>query len=276
MTPPDGRDLMLLYVADAIDDVDRRAVEAWLATGDPEAVAALAEARASLGYLALAPVPATPSPGMWAKLESRLADAHQSVTSHRPVPERSAWRIAIAALLAVGVSGLTYVLTRSAMSGQQAVAISQLREQIDRQSRQLDEQLVRIQVLSTEIQKADQTLKLVSAPRLKTYEVTGSDAMPEAAGRLLWDADAGALSFAATRLAPLTPRQVYELWFVTDPAGPVALGTFTLDDDGRATFVGKAPDNLKGIQAVAVSIEPIGGAPGKVPTGPIVMLGAMK
>ncbi len=124
---------------------------------------------------------------------------------------------------------------------------------------------------------ANDMIALLSAPELQSVQLAGSDERPDAVGRALWDADRGRIVFTAARLPAAEQGSTYQLWFVTDPDGPVSLGTFEVGAGDRLVY-GHAFDAVPGtVQAVAVSLEPAGGSPDPAgPTGPIVMVGAVQ
>jgi anti-sigma-K factor RskA len=271
------RDLLLLYAVDQVDEQERREIEEWIASGDPAAAAALAEARATVGQLPTILEPVEPSAQMWSRLESQLDEASEPAKASIPMPtqQRPIWPwLAMAAMVAVASSVGTYLVVKSG-ADRDRQELAQLREQFAGQERRLGEQSREIEVLNQQVGQANRAMMLVSAPRLQSVAVGGTDKMPDAAGRLLWDADGRVLSFTASRLASLKPDQTYELWFVTDPGGPVSLGTFRLDESGRGQVFVNAPAQLASIKAVAVSLEPATGSPGPGPTGPVVMLGTL-
>jgi len=383
--PKDLHELMLLYAADAIDPVDSQAVEEWLASGDPEARAALEEARLVVMSLLESLEPVTPPAEMWERLELKMlktskassnkqtvkSEATKPARTDRPAPSNHNvansvpsrprvsvlsdstkpvtgetagsrltrfpyWRSAVlAASVAAALSVGSYLLSRATFDSklarfdeaqselllkqqaaveqqcgvlieqsqqltEQAEALTQqtqsisgtinvIQQALGEQEKRLAEQSVLIQSMEGRIRASDQTIRLVSAPGVQTVEVAGTKEMPGAVGKLLWDAEAKSLTFSANNLQALPAGKTYELWFVTDPAGPVSLGTFKLETGegenagenagisvGRAIISTRAPLNLTGIQAVAVSLEPISDVARTGPTGPIVMLAKMQ
>ncbi|MGL4513284.1 MAG: anti-sigma factor domain-containing protein [Lacipirellulaceae bacterium] len=287
--PNERQDLMLLYVLDAVDQGERAQVERWLASGDPAAAAALAEARAAVAHLPLALPPVAPSEGMWRRLDERLkndrAAGRDPIRREAGVePRQSAAprqqgglgkSLAMAAMVAAIAAGATWLATREEATTRLA-QIEELQAKVSEQDRRLQSQQKEIGGMIVRVERADRTLRLVGAPGLQTVEVSGTKDMPAAVGRLLWDADGRSLSFTAAKLAAPGEGKTYELWFVRDPGGPLSLGTFPLDADGRATVSVAVPEGVSDIAAIAVSIEPAGGAGGPAPTGPIVMLGPMR
>lgn len=78
------------------------------------------------------------------------------------------------------------------------------------------------------------------------------------------------LDITLARGAPAAP-QVFELWLVPESGIPQSLGVFTA---GAATSL-RRPETLGAGTTLAVSLEPPGGAPGGVATGPVVAIGTL-
>ena len=81
------------------------------------------------------------------------------------------------------------------------------------------------------------------------------------------------LKAQALDLAALTPEQVYELWLLIPDEAPLSLGL--LNDQGSTLL--QPSDELNRLVrpglALAVSLEPSGGSPTGVPTGPVLFVG---
>lgn len=131
MTHDDLHELMLLYVAGALDADEKALLDARLASGDPTALAALSEAENTLGHLPLALDPVQPSAQMLQRLEARLdadtkraalPDTHRAAHELRPLNYLVPW--AIAAILAFATVGLSF------MSSNLQTSFDNLQEQI--------------------------------------------------------------------------------------------------------------------------------------------------
>ncbi|WP_144630868.1 anti-sigma factor domain-containing protein [Bordetella genomosp. 13] len=94
---------------------------------------------------------------------------------------------------------------------------------------------------------------------------------PEAQAMLLVKADAdGSVHVRTLRdLAPYATNRALELWAIPPGQKPQSLGL--LSAEGATTL--KRAQGLAGVAQLAVTVEPPGGAPGGVATGPIIMSG---
>ena len=130
--------------------------------------------------------------------------------------------------------------------------------------------------LQTQLAELQTQLDRVTDPDATAIALVGSDARPGAAGRAFWNVDDGTLVLSVAGLAPPTPQQTYQAWFVRDPGGPVSLGLVDVGDDGAVRFSATVDDAIdaSAVAAVALSLEPAGGSPTpNSPSGPVVVVG---
>ena len=280
-------ELMLLYVAGQADPEERARVERWLASGDPAAAAALAEARAIVGLLPEALDPIEPSPELWKKIEAGLAsDAgaprpHDSADRARAPtePARPRWTLAVAAALVLsllgGWIGYTIASNRHRPSIDELSSlraeVAEQRRQIARLSADLELATQRADDTFVSLQAARDSLALLTDPTLRTVQLAGTPEMPDAVARVMFEPRRGVLHLSAADLRALDEGKTYELWSPPDEPPPIPLGTFDPETDGRATYRTTILDPGARITAIAISIEPAGGVP--APTGPIVLVG---
>jgi anti-sigma-K factor RskA len=112
-----------------------------------------------------------------------------------------------------------------------------------------------------------------AAPGSLAFNVQGKDQAANSWAFALVNPRTGQAELVASDLSPLSPAQVYEMWWL--PADttktPVAAGVFKPDPTGTARHQATAPGPIAGYMGVAVTIEP---EPGQSkPTGPIVLVG---
>jgi hypothetical protein len=80
----------------------------------------------------------------------------------------------------------------------------------------------------------------------------------------------GSVVLALRDLAATSGSQVYETWVIAGEAAPVALGSFTVGDDGTGTFTTQAADAPPG-SVIALTLEPNAG--NTAPQGQVVASG---
>lgn len=80
----------------------------------------------------------------------------------------------------------------------------------------------------------------------------------------------GSVVLAMRDLPPTSGSQVYETWVIVPGSNPLAVGGFTVDANGIATFTTRAADAPVG-STIAVTREPRAG--NTVPEGPVVSAG---
>jgi anti-sigma-K factor RskA len=64
-----------------------------------------------------------------------------------------------------------------------------------------------------------------------------------------------------------------QLWAIPKSGPPVSLGLVSTEEKGMLKLVSVADQSLAQIPALAVSLEPQGGSPTGLPTGPILFSG---
>ena len=111
--------------------------------------------------------------------------------------------------------------------------------------------------------------RVLTATDVRTLDLTGQPAAPDARGRLFWSAGEGGL-LTATGLPPVPPGLVYQLWLIPDTT-PVRAALLQVDAEGRAMAVATTPDGVTEPVPAAVTLEPAGGA--TTPGGDVYLLG---
>jgi anti-sigma-K factor RskA len=242
-----ARDLIGAYALDAVDDVERRAVERLVAS-DPDAARELAELRATAAMLGSAAA-AAPPPGLRAGVLDAITRVPQvgvqpragTVPADGPAstvvdlttrrPRRTTTWLAIAAT-AVGAAAIP-----SALAIQQA-------QQAQRAE-----------------QRAEAVADLLADPQAQVVraEVTGGGT---AVGVLAGDR----ALFTATGLEDPGAGQEYQLWVIRDGE---ALPDAVMPDDAGA--VQAVTDGYRPGDALAVTVEPASGSP-QPTTDPVVLL----
>ncbi len=107
-----------------------------------------------------------------------------------------------------------------------------------------------------------QLIAAMMSPESKFADVTPQVDAGNPIGRLIWEEDQERLWFVADKLPQLPTGQTYQIW--VDINGDwQSLGTFNSDTAGTATYVRNVPGGLGRYASAVVTIETIGGSPGR-------------
>ena len=116
--------------------------------------------------------------------------------------------------------------------------------------------------------------ELLDERSLRVATLAGTEASPEAWGRVLWNPESGRGAAFAGNLAPLPAGREYQFWYVTAAGEKISGGTFTLDPQREAFLPLTTPEALAADDTVnlyAITQEPAGGS--EQPTGDILVAG---
>jgi hypothetical protein len=123
--------------------------------------------------------------------------------------------------------------------------------------------------LQEQLTAQERVLAYVMSPGMRVVEVFGTEAQPEARGRLFASPEGDSALLVMAGLEPLPPSSVYQLWLI-DGAAPVPVGFLQVDEQGAGRAIIDAPAPVGGFTILGVSVEPQGGSPS--PLGEIVVL----
>jgi anti-sigma-K factor RskA len=256
------------FVLGALAPAEQAEVRAHLAVCDECA----AEARAlqpAVDALAWSAEPVDPPAAVRQRILSSIATptatpaaTHSKVTAPRSL---APW-LAAAASLALAVALGAYA--------------SQLRGRVQTLEQELREAILQVQagerltaqarLVATDAQRQ---LAVLAAPDLAQVALKGQAVAPQASARALWSRSRGLL-LAASNLPALPPGRTYQLWVLSGRIPPISDGwTFKTDPSGSVTTMFATPATLPAPTAMAVTIEPDGGA--RVPTPPLYLVGSL-
>lgn len=244
MNCDDRRDLILLYVAGALDAGEVAELQAHLAGGCPACAGALAEAHAVLAQLPLALPPVAPSEELTDRVMARIrrspparASDTRDTRDVRDVREarRSPgwWTVIGAAAAAACLSGV----------------------------------LVAMALWWPAARKA----RLVDAADTQVVSLAAGRPQARARGRIFWDRSSNKWHVVVFDLNPPGPGKAYELWFIRPDQTKVAAATFNVDPSGHAALDVNVPLGVGDVAAAAITDEPAQGV--SQPTGTIQLVG---
>ncbi len=113
----------------------------------------------------------------------------------------------------------------------------------------------------------------VLSPRLVVRPLRGTEAAPDAYGRLLFIPGRPRAALVVNHLPPLDGGRVYQAWLRRD-GERISLGTFQTDESGRARLFFPLPPDFDTYQEMGVTVEPAGGS--TAPGGVKVLAGSLK
>jgi hypothetical protein len=213
MTCREREDDLHLYALDALEGLERAALERHLRSGCPRCAGVLAEARATAASLATLVPPVAPSPEVKRKLMAEITP--------RPVARPVRWVWPALATTAAAAAAVTFFLVaapaqRERNESRAALALSEARR------RQAE----------TDYARAARSLRLLRAPGLEMAALAGQGPSPGARGTLLQDPTSGEWQLFVAELPPVQSGRTYEAWFITprEPSYRPAPSTWT----GRA------------------------------------------
>jgi anti-sigma-K factor RskA len=253
--PYDG--LAGLYAIGGLNRVDRDRFEQHLETCAACVVAVTQLLPVARGLSQAAPTEEPP-----ARLRLRIVGTEPDSAP----PPRPAARIPVSGSRVAPVYRVAAVLCLIAAGAVGWYAAQQVNG--SRQLRQrLDTAALRIQAADLDASSSRRVARelrahadVLAAPDVTTIRLQGQQrAAPDLAGSLFLSETRGAV-IAASNVPPLPPGQVYQVWFIV-PLDPIAVGIAPVDGAGRilATVDPPADAGLPPL-AVAVTLEPEGGA----------------
>lgn len=312
MTCDERADLLLLYVAGALEEAERDELRRHLASGCVRCAASLAEAQATFDQVGLGVKPVRPPVESWHRLETQIelreqmegpATGVQTVTplgsAERKAPRGSplAWAAAAIAAAAAIVLGVMLQGTADKLAASN-VALASIRQQLTtatdeaaRRDKQLDTLNTRlvdlqrqlestatenrrtlVQVQSLQTELADAGKRMQGLLRADQFAAVGKE-QPAVKGKLFWDRGAGQWTLFASGVQAPAAGKTYELWIITAAGQKLAAGTAVPDAQGNLVMSTALPANVGEVAAAAVTDEPAPGGP--VPQGSVQILASL-
>jgi anti-sigma factor RsiW len=248
-------ELLPAYALDAINDVDRERIESHLREC-ADCRLDIDEYRSVTAMLAFAAPQVEPP----ASLKQRVLKA--TGTKPQAVRESPSFAAGLSTWLvnlfrAPAFSAMTLVLVVG-------LAIWNLSLQ-----NQIAQQATVNQQMQSDVTRTRAIVSMVAYSENQPRVMQASDVAPKAVGRLVAAPELNSLALIVYDMPKLEASRVYQVWLI-DPAGDrTSGGTFTVDANGRAWVLIRAPKPLSGYQGIGITIEPEGGS--AKPTTPRVM-----
>jgi anti-sigma-K factor RskA len=203
------------------------------------------------------PSPVQPSSNVWKRIENSLVTTPHRIVMASPVLQQLQdslarlskqlrwWRAGAAFAGIAAVVGTLFVLQTSQSLEGRGQQIAQLEKQLQQQAAQ--QQVQYVAVLADE--KSDASVLVTFDPDKKRLVLQRVGGYQEAADKSL------------------------QLWALPPGQAPQSLGVMSNDKVLRLTA---APDQIKNVPTLAISLEPKGGVPSSGgPTGPVLFKGAL-
>ncbi|TAG25537.1 MAG: RNA polymerase subunit sigma-70 [Burkholderiales bacterium] len=203
------------------------------------------------------PSPVQPSPNVWKRIENSLSALPHRIVMASPVLQQlqdslarlhkqlSWWRAGAAFAGIAAVAGTLFSLQTSQSYEGRGQQIAQLQKQLQQQAAQ--QQVQYVAVLADE--KSDASVLVTFDPDKKRLVLQRVGGYQEAADKSL------------------------QLWALPPGQAPQSLGVMGNDKVLKLTA---APDQIKNVPTLAISLEPKGGVPSSGgPTGPVLFKGAL-
>lgn len=254
-------ELIEFHALGALDAVEKEIFEKHLAHCE-RCRALLDEAQVGARTLPYAATPILPSPRVKQALFERVrADARSLRRLQAPqrVPTYT-WRSALN-ILRAATPGLAIILVLLLVAiGWWISNLNDEIEQLRAQNQNLNAQLEQQRVI----------LALVNAPGVVPHPLQGTQIQPNARGQLYADPSAARAVLFVSKLKPLPPGRVYQVWLIKDKT-PVGVGTLTVDAQGNGQTLLDAQAAIGSYQIAALTEEPEGGS--SSPTTDVLMAG---
>jgi anti-sigma-K factor RskA len=164
------------------------------------------------------------------------------------------YAVAASVGLLIGVSAVTYSIYNKLKEARVIVAVTNSENEMlaSEISKQQDE----MSQIVTELTEKKIEIAMLMKPGSKLVALKGTDSVPEASARLLWNTKDNEVYITAAHL-PMPPEgKQYQLWAMVN-GKPVDAGVFTMTN---GVFVMQKMKDIPNAQAFAVTLENMGGS----------------
>lgn len=255
---PEFEELCTAYVLRALTEAEERQFRGMLKNSNPDEKEFYREMLETSAALAGATREVSPDPAVKDRI---MMDIKGESGSGNKAARNYFYYSAAAAVIFVFVSlGLLFYS-------------QQLKDQVDQQDGLITQQQVRIEVLSSELQRREELLAILESREVDLVLMSGQEVNPQGYGKVVWDKEQGRALLQIANLPLISAQNDYQLWFIRD-GQPVSAGVFGVRDTTGDNFF--KIENLRESAdqgAFAITLEPQGGSP--QPTGDMYLLGEL-
>lgn len=191
--------------------------------------------------------PVQPPPIVRERLMRKISNADRAPTVEKPLPVAGPrWWLSAAAILLLVLSGWL------------ALQLREARQQVAQ--------------LTTDRRKLSETIAAISGAGTRTIQLAGQPVAPRASARVFLDPSQRRAFMFFHGLPVNQQDKSYQLWIIrADQVAPQSAGVFDVDPNGNAFLVVQNLPVDTVIKAIAVTLEPRGGA--QAPTGEKYLVG---
>lgn len=280
MTEDRNKELLAAYALDALDENERRELDALLAE-DNQLRAEFDELREAAAALSFAAQPLEPSGEIRSRILERIKQTPQTEKpkftvieggknsssvktvptfgdeSAAPIPKRAGfWNLLpkiIAAAASIAVLVLAYSLFNALRQNAQA------RTQIAELNQRLAEAEQNLNKTSSELAQIRVERELLASPQTIVASLGGTENSPQARARLVFDKQTGKAFLYVEGLPEAPAGKAYQIWWISDPAKPAPGGTFKTHGH-KGELRDQIPSQDLNAGVFAVTLEPEGGS----------------
>ena len=242
--------LCLEYALGTLEGDELAELERRLADEEPEAAAALKEARETIAAIGLSAPDAEPSPAVRQALMAQV-NPNTRVTEMPSPPSRgwsaAAWAAAAAAVVCAVLFWRQLQTTRNALRDLQV---------------RFDDFAGRQEDVTAQNVRYRRILDILAAPDTFSVQL---DAADNARIHAYWN-DRQGLVVAGRNIPQPEPGRELQLWVVPRSGAPESVEIFRPDEDGNALILASPDTSIAEADALAITDEPAGGSPAPTTT----------
>jgi anti-sigma-K factor RskA len=168
--------------------------------------------------------------------------------------------------------GLSWALVPSVIALGLLVWAGTLLQQRDDLKHNLSSMAVLVRATNTQLQQANERLRLMSAPDMVQVSLTPGTEPHKPHATTIYSPSQKRLMLVASGLAPAPPGKAYELWLIPMQGDPMPAGMFKPDEHGNAVMPEHMMTEEVQAKAFAVTLEDEAGS--SKPTSPILIVGS--